>query len=41
MVSAKLALAARVDSYQNHPDGSEGLRLREVRTRVLSFHEHG
>lgn len=30
IVSAKVALLARVDSYKNHPDGSEGLRFRKL-----------
>lgn len=35
IVAAKVALVARVDSYNNHPDGSEGERFRnEIQDRI-------
>ena len=40
LVAAKVALMARVDSYDNHPDGSEGARVRkEVQDKIEKLQE--
>ena len=40
VVAAKAVLAARSDSYKNHPDGSEGIRLhRQVMDKIEKWQE--
>mmetsp|Transcript_23042 Transcript_23042/g.33729 ORF Transcript_23042/g.33729 Transcript_23042/m.33729 type:complete len:503 (-) Transcript_23042:104-1612(-) len=40
LVAAKVSIAARVDSYNNHPDGAEGSRLRkEIEDKIEKLQE--